>query len=110
MTQYFGTDISKWPPAGAALSPGGPTLLYIFLSGGDPLVPATWLKMQLEQTSQGLFLSWNPQPGLVYQVQTSANNLAAWTNLGAPRLAAGSVDSIYVGAGSHGFYRVLRLQ
>jgi hypothetical protein len=110
MEQYYGADISKWPAATAALSPGGPTLLYVFLSGGNPLEPATWLKMQLQQTSQGLFLSWNPQPGLIYQVQTSTNNMTAWTNLGAPRFAAGNVDSIYVGAGGRGYYRVLRLQ
>jgi hypothetical protein len=110
MIQYYGSDISKWPSATAVLSPGGPTLLYVFLSGGNPLVPVTWLKMQLQQTPQGLFLSWNPQPGLIYQVQTSANNLTAWTNVGTPRFAAGTVDSIYVGTGGHGFFRVLRLQ
>jgi hypothetical protein len=110
MEQFYGSDLTKWPSATAALSPGGPTLLYVFLSGGSPLQPSTWLKMQLQQTSQGLFLSWNPQPGLIYQVQASANNMTAWTNLGAPRFAAGNVDSIYVGTGSHGYYRVLRLQ
>jgi len=42
-------------------------------------------------------------------VQTMPN-LAGWTNLGAPRFAAGTTDSIFVGGGSSGYYRVLLLR
>jgi hypothetical protein len=84
-------------------------LLEIFLSGGNPLVPSTWLRTQLASTSQGFFLNWNPQPGFLYQVQTSAD-LASWTNLGAPRFAAGTQDSLNVGGNNVGYYRVLMLR
>ncbi len=58
---------------------------------------------------QGYFLTWNPQPGLTYQVQSSTN-LLSWVNAGAPRFAAGNTDSIYLGVNSPGYYRILRLQ
>ena len=90
--------------------PGVPTLLQLFLSGGIPYDPATWLQTVLTPTSKGQFyLSWNTQPGLTYQVQVKTNLIAAWSNLGAPRFAADTTDSIYVGGGSAGYYRVLLL-
>ena len=109
MTQYYGSDISKWPSANTSLASGGPTLLQVFLSGGNPLDPGTWLRTVLSNSPEGLFLSWNTQPGFTYQVQ-AATNLGAWTNLGSPRFAAGTSDSIFVGKGSAGYYRILLLR
>jgi hypothetical protein len=106
MTAYYGYDMSLWPRPTAPLAPGGPTLLQVFLSGGDPLDPSTWLRVSLASTSQGFFLNWNPQPGLIYQVQTTTN-FGTWVNVGSPRLAAGTVDSLYVGTGKMGYFRVL---
>jgi hypothetical protein len=109
MTGIYGSDLSTWPAAGSKLASDGPTLLQVFLTGANPLVASTWLKTELVPTSQGIFLNWNPQPGLVYQVQTSPD-LSAWTNLGAARLATGSQDSIFVGGSKAGYYRILRLR
>jgi hypothetical protein len=112
MAAYFGGqgNMFNWPSPNATLNPGGPTLLQVFLSGGNPLDSGTWLRTALVHTAQGLFLAWNPQPGLVYQVQTSTD-LVTWVNLGGPRFAAGATDSIYVGAGGAGLnsYRVIRV-
>ncbi len=58
---------------------------------------------------QGAFLDWNTQPGLIYQVQSSAN-LKNWTNLGGMRFAPGTLDSMYVGGTTAGYYRVLRMR
>jgi hypothetical protein len=63
----------------------------------------------LVNTPEGLFLSWNTQPGFTYQVQMSTN-FGAWSNVGAPRFAAGDSDSIFVGQSSAGFYRILLLR
>ena len=109
MTSYYGSDVSKWPVSGTDLANGGPTVLQVFLSGGNPLNPSTWLRTKLVSTPQGYFLSWGPHPGLIYQVQTSTN-LSDWVNLGAPRFAAGSEDSIFVGQGNRGYYRLLLLR
>ncbi len=109
MSQYYGSDTSTWPAAGAKLGGNGPTLLSVFLSGANPLQSDTWLRARISQTPQGPFLNWNPQPGLVYQPQSSTD-LVNWVNLGGPRFAAGSNDSILVGGSRSGYYRVLRLR
>jgi hypothetical protein len=117
MTEYYGSltlsfsgnsVVYNWPSPNAPLSPGGPSLLQVFLSGGNPLNPGSWLLTTLTQTSEGLFLSWNTQPGFTYQVQVTTN-FVTWSNLGAPRFAAGTGDSIYVGSGSAAYYRILLL-
>jgi hypothetical protein len=112
MAAYFGGyyngtyHTNYWPSVNAPLVSGGPTLMQVFLSGGNPLDPGTWLVSALAKTAQGLFLSWNTQPGFTYQVQTTAN-LTDWSNLGSVRFAAGTNDSIYVGGSSAGYYRIL---
>ena len=85
MEEYWG---DAWPSATTPLAPGGPTPLQVFLTGANPLNPTTWLRTAISSTAQGYFLTWNPQPGLTYQVQSSTN-LMAWVNTGAPRFAAG---------------------
>jgi len=109
MVTYYGSDFSQWPSAGAPLVAGGPTLLKVFVSGGNPLDPGTWLTTQMVNTAQGMFLVWNTQPGFTYQVQVTTN-FVTWSNSGSPRFAAGTNDSIYVGGGTVGYYRILLLR
>ena len=96
------------PPPGAPA--GAPSLLKIYLSGGNPYDPGTWLQQTLIKTSQGLFLNWNTQPGHTYQVQVTTN-FTSWSVVpnASVRFAAGTNYFIYVGGGSAGFYRVLFL-
>ena len=99
-----------WPSASAAFAPNL-TLQQIFVSGGNPFDSSTWLIQQVIGTPQGLFLSWNTQPGAMYQVQVKTSLISSsWSNLGGPRFAAGTSDSIYVGGGSVGYYRVVLLR
>jgi hypothetical protein len=107
MAQYWGYG-NTWPGPDDPVAPGGPTLMQVFLTGADPTNPATWLRTALNNTAQGYFLSWNPQPGLTYQVQTSTD-LTAWQNLGSPRFAVGTLDSLYIGLSDAGYYRVMWL-
>lgn len=108
MTNYYGSNMGTWPSAGAPVVAGGPSLYQIFLSGGDPKNPSTWLRQQLVNTGQGWFLIWNTQPGLTYQVQVKTNlSSTTWSNLGAPRFATGTSDSILVGSGPAGYYQIL---
>jgi hypothetical protein len=110
MSQYYGGfDVLRWPAPNAQVAPGGPTLLQVFLTGANPLESTTWLRTAIVRTPEGHFLVWNPQPGLIYQVQTSLN-LGSWGNLGAPRFAVGNSDSIYIGGNNMAYYRVLRLR
>jgi len=109
MMAYYGSDISKWPAANSRATASGPTVYQIFLSGGNPNNPATWLQTALAKTAQGLFLNWNTQAGATYQVQVTTD-FVNWSNLGAPRFAAGATDSIYVGGGTASYYRVVLLR
>jgi len=116
MAEFFGGyyggayHTNFWPAANSPAASGGPTLLQVFMSGGNPFDPSTWLQTVLVKTSQGMFLDWNTQPGHTYQVQVTTN-FTSWSvapNASA-RFAAGTNDSIYVGGVSAGFYRVLFL-
>lgn len=111
MSTYYGGSVNvfNWPSPSAALSPGGPTLVQVFLSGGNPTNPSTWLHVGLAPSPQGYFLTWNPQPGMIYQVQSSGD-LLNWTNVSNPRFAAGAADSLFVGANNVAYYRILRLR
>ncbi|HEX9047812.1 MAG TPA: hypothetical protein VF988_12365 [Verrucomicrobiae bacterium] len=104
---YYGLNFTSWPTdVNAPLAPGGPSLYQVFLGGGNPTDPSTWLKQQLTRTSQGIFLGWNTTPGGTYQVQVTTD-FKNWTNLGSPRFAAGKTDSINVGGNAAGYYRVV---
>jgi hypothetical protein len=122
MTKYYGNliitfgnngPVYNWLSPNVPLVPGGPTLLQVFLSGGSPLDSSTWLQTALSNTPEGLFLSWNTQPGFTYQVQATTN-FTSWSNLGSPRFAAGATDAVFVGNSSvikpGRYYRILLLR
>jgi hypothetical protein len=106
-TLYWGTNRTKWLTPGTVLAPNGTTVWMVFLWGANPNDPTTWLTTQLQHNSEGWFLSWNTVPGEIYQVQSSPD-LLNWTNLGSPRFAAGTTDSIYIGLSNNGYYQVMR--
>ncbi len=112
MVYYFGSDLWSWfsmyPPS-ADTDGDGASNLNEFLAGTCPTSAASVLRVQLQPTVQGFFLNWNTEPGLIYQVQASAN-LKIWTNLGGMRFAPGTVDSVYVGAAPARYYRLVRVR
>ncbi|HLH55990.1 MAG TPA: hypothetical protein VKY92_20475 [Verrucomicrobiae bacterium] len=113
MAQLYGMDSSAWPPASGVLAPGGPTLYQVFLTGGSPTDPNSWLRTSIEvahvQGQPVYLLQWNTHPGLTYQVQTSSD-MQNWVNFQSPRLAADVVDSVPVPTGNLQYYRLVRLR
>ena len=107
MARYFGED---WPLASADSDGDGASNKNEFLAGTDPTDANSVLRVRLQPTAQGLYLNWNTQVGLMYQVQSAATAGGGWTNVGGPRFAAGTVDSKYVGGGAAGYYRIVRLR
>ncbi len=106
MTEYYGSDVSTWPSPNANLPGGNLTLAKIFLSGGNPLDPSTWLTQQIVNTKAGVYLFWNTQPGLTYQVQVTTD-FANWTNVGDPHFATDVQSSVLLGQSAAGYYRIL---
>jgi hypothetical protein len=122
MQQYYGNNISAWPAVTADTDGDGMNTWQEFLAGTIPTNSASVLNVQISNatkqttqarhdnlTQQGVYLNWNTQPGLTYQVQVTTN-FTSWSNLGSPRFATQSSDSIYVGSGAAGYYRVLLLR
>lgn len=109
MSAYFGGDIFAWPSPNADSDGDGASNKDEFMAGTDPTDKNSILRQSLDSTPQGFFLKWNTQPGLIYQVQTSAD-MGPWSNVGGPRFAPGYVDSLYVGTGSSSYYRIVRLR
>ena len=109
MVYYFGTDLWLWPSPYADSDGDGVSNLNEFLAGTCPTNAASVLRLQLQPSLEGLFLDWNTQPGLIYQVQVSTN-LKGWTDFGGMRFAPGTVDSMYVGGTRASYYRVLRVR
>jgi hypothetical protein len=110
MVQNFGGNVGSWPLASVDTDGDGASNLQEFLQGTNPNSAASVLKYNLRPSAQGMFLDWNTQPGLVYQVQTKATPTGAWVNLGGPRFAAGTSDTMYVGGNSTAFFRIGRVR
>ena len=88
----------------------GVSNLKEFLAGTDPRNAASALKVRLSLAGAERRLIWNTEAGLVYQVQKSLN-FTTWSDLGLPRFAAGSTDSLVLSAGeANAYYRVVRVQ
>lgn len=109
MAEYFTGNTNFWPSANRPAGSGDPTLLQIFLTGGNPTNSATWLQMSLTRTQNGMFLNWSTQPGRTYQVQTTAD-FRTWNNFGAPWYAPTTNASLNVGTSGGSYYRVELLQ
>jgi hypothetical protein len=124
MAMYFGSQQSSWPSTTADSDGDGMNNYQEFLAGTNPTNSASVLSVQISKTSPGqqsyqtqlsgqtpagMYLIWNTQPGLTYQVQVTTD-FVSWSNLGSPRFAAENSDSIYVGGGAAGYYRVLLLR
>lgn len=110
MTGYFGSDLFSWPSPFIDSDNDGVSNRDEFLQGTDPTKASSVLKVRLQPTSQGMFLSWNTEAGLIYQVWNSSNPTGPWNKQGQPRFAAGTTDSLYVGGNPAGFYRIERLR
>jgi hypothetical protein len=110
MSTYFGPDIFTWPSPYLDTDGDGASNKDEFLAGTNPTDALSVLKVRLQQTVQGLFLDWNTQTGLMYQVQEATGVNGPWSDLGGPRFAAGSVDSLFLSGNSAGFYRIVRLR
>jgi hypothetical protein len=107
---HWGTKEGDWEAGNIDSDGDGASNFREFQAGTDPTDRRSVLRTRLVQTRQGNFLEWNTQPGFVYQVVHSGN-LISWSNVGGPRFAHGTTDSVPIAGGAaSGFYRVTRLR
>jgi hypothetical protein len=114
---YFGIPVEwmsanwgeAWPGASVDSDGDGASNYSEFLAGTDPNDDTSVLRTSLASTPQGFFLSWNTEPGKIYQVQHSSD-FSSWTELGGPRFAPGDLDSMNVGSGGAGLFRIVLLR
>ncbi len=107
---YWGPNPAAWPGPLVDSDGDGASNSREFLAGTNPRDAASVLSSVLTMTRFGGTLTWNTEPGSIYQVQKSVN-FTGWVNEGVPRFAAGTSDSMPVaGLEARAFYRVLRVQ
>lgn len=108
--QYWGAKWSNWPAASEDRDEDGMTTYEEFLAGTNPKDASSVLKTQLTVDPLGRRLSWNTQPGFIYQIQSSVDFLE-WTNAGSPRYAAGTNDSTLVNMNNGtAYFRIVRVR
>ena len=110
-TTYWGADSFKWPEPKSDGDGDGASNLQEFLAGTNPVESSSVLRMQIDSSTQGNFLNWNSKAGFVYQVQSSGDLNGSWSDVGAPRFAAGVRDSVLLeGSTAYTYYRVKRVR
>lgn len=68
------------------------------------------IQVSINQAAGGLKISWNTQPGSVYQIQVSTDYVN-WSDYGAPRTAAGYGDAVTINnLATAGIFRVVRVE
>lgn len=88
----------------------GASNLAEFLAGTNPGDAADVLRLSLSAGEYGWTVRWNTKPGLIYQLQSSAN-FESWTTLGGSRFAIGAQDAQNIDDGSGlGYFRVIRIR
>lgn len=108
---FWGDDVFSWPDPKLDSDGDGATNLQEFLAGTSPVNAGSVLRTSLMATPQGTFLHWNTQKGFVYQVQSKTDLGLEWADVGGPRFAAGTTDSMLIESGSASvYYRVKRLR
>lgn len=110
MTTHFSSAFWTWPSPFIDSDGDGASNYEEFRAGTDPTNANSVLRQRLHATGQGMFLEWNTQQGLIYQVWQATGAGGPWTKLGGPRFAAGAEDSLFVGGSHAGFYRIERLR
>ena len=107
---YWGGNKKHWEDFNADSDGDGLNNLEELLAGTNPLNPRSVLHIGLVKTDGVPRLTWEMQPGGIYQIESSGD-LAHWTHTGAPFLATEYEASMPVNTDqAKRLYRVVRLK
>ena len=111
---FFGSESRKWPAGSADFDGDGATNMNEFLAGTDPVDTESSLKLELTAMEQGQRLSWQAEPGSVYQLEKVDNlgpGVTQWRAEGAPVVAVESNAGVSLrGINNMNFYRIKRIR
>jgi len=108
---YFGSDPDSWPASNVDSDGDGATNAQEFRAGTNPTDATSVLRQRIVHRHNGTWLEWNTVPGAVYQVQQCESALPPWINVGAPRFAAGTSDTLLLPPDiKAAFFRITRLR
>ncbi len=107
--RYWPGGSAAWPGTGLDDDGDGASNLQEFLAGTNPRNRDSVLRTSIQRNAQGIWLNWNSEPGLVYQVQRSTNGIH-WIDLGRSRFAPGVFDSLQVETMAAALYRIIRIR
>ena len=111
---FFGIDSAKWPSADADSDGDGATNLNEFLAATNPADDSSTLKLKLAAMEQGQRLSWQAEPGSVYQLEKATRfgpGVGHWKPEGDPVLAVERTAGLSLEAVENmSFYRIKRIQ
>ena len=111
--EYFGVESSAWPGPEVDSDNDGATNIEEFLAGTNPFDSDSKLELSLIKMERGQRLTWQAEPGSVYQVQHSGGigSSMNWTSIGRPLVASESnVGLSLEAAGDVAFYRIIRIR
>ena len=111
---FFGSESRKWPAGSADFDGDGATNMNEFLAGTDPVDTESSLKLELTAMEQGQRLSWQAEPGSVYQlekVERLGPGVTQWRAEGAPVVAVENNAGVsLIGINNMNFYRIKRIR
>ena len=111
--EYFGVESSAWPGPEMDSDNDGATNMDEFLAGTNPSDFDSKLKLRLVKMEIGQRLTWQAEPGSVYQVQQSGGigSSMNWRSIGRPLVASESNVGLSLEAvGDVAFYRIIRIR
>ena len=112
--EFFGRDSAKWSTANADYDGDGATNLNEFLAATNPADNSSTLKLELSAMEQGQRLSWQAEPGSVYQVEKATRlgpGVVSWHAEGDPVMAVELTAGFSLEAVANmAFYRIKRIR
>jgi hypothetical protein len=108
---YWGPDDTAWPAGNVDSDHDGATNAQEFKAGTNPMDATSVLRLSVKHREGAAYLEWNTVPGFIYQVQATQKLPPVWADVGSPRFAHGSSDSIALSRGLKGeMFRVIRIR
>ena len=112
---HFGNNSAKWPSGTLDTDGDGVANMEEFMAGTDPMDVSSVLVMEVTVLEKGHRISWESEPGFVYQLEMTSNlknfQETIWVPEGDPIIAADNISGITVKMVDNlSFFRIKRIR